>query len=432
MNKKHGQILRCAVGGVLLGGALSAGLLTAGSPPSRQTPTIVSSEKKGQVAVPPGQLPPAVGGIPLAPSARTYGYHEPRWRPFPGQQRYDNYFTQAIGAEPVSPSARRKIEEPTPAAAGFREEEFSLPTLPEMGGPKTLPPINDGPVWPTEPKPTFPAPKQDFLESDKLFPEEPDFDSPGFLPVDFTEKGNLPQNDVIHTLNARGPEQVNQISYEGQKKMRVSDVLDALKSQEGTVEGGYGPSKPQSGDVTLPEMKPSESYEMSDPNQEMEFPPMETRRIPEIAAPENMRYGRPVDSDFSMEYTAPRRNTDIPFGQPPMALEGFCPVTLMHSETWVQGNPRYTVTYQGKTYSLFSQANVQEFYSDPRKYTPIMEGCDPVIMSEQGRKVPGTPDFCIVYEGRLYMFATEDSMNRFYTHADDFRDYALYAEKVMQ
>ena len=465
MSKKHGQILRYTVGGVLLGGVLSAGLLGAGSPPSRQTPTMVSSEKKGEIAVPRYQYPPAVGGMPCAPNARDFGVTETKWREWPNQQRFNNNFPQAIGAAPVTPEAKRKVGEPTPASPGSRED---FGTLPELGlelkpEPSAIPSIRpNSSLWPGDTNiPPIPKPED---TNTPLFPDPPIFDPgqvmpdgslepPQILPTDFLQNEE-PQNGAKHAINHYGPEQVNPASFETQKKRGISvqQVLDGLKNQENEGRSdGYGPTRPEPGATPLPEMKPSESYESADPNQEMEFPPMETRRMPEIQAPENIRYGHPrttgedascavpvpensrygqsVNDDFSA--ASSRRAAEMQFATPPVALEGFCPVTLMRSENWVQGNPRYSVTYQGKTYTLSSQASVQEFYSDPQKYTPIMEGCDPVLFSE-GKKVVGTPDFCIVYEGRLYMFATEDSMNRFYANANDFRDYALYAEKAMQ
>ncbi len=94
------------------------------------------------------------------------------------------------------------------------------------------------------------------------------------------------------------------------------------------------------------------------------------------------------------------------------ALEGFCPVELVRNERWVAGDPRYPAEYRGRIYFLSGPAQQQEFLANPERYVPCHSGIDPVTLLE-GAPRPGQTDYCAVYDGRLYMFSSPDTLARF-------------------
>jgi len=95
-------------------------------------------------------------------------------------------------------------------------------------------------------------------------------------------------------------------------------------------------------------------------------------------------------------------------------LEGFCPVSLIENEEWVEGNEQWSVMHDGITYHLSSAAQVQKFLANPEAYTPVMNGADPVLWAETGEKTQGNADNCIVFEGKLFMFTSEENLNKFF------------------
>ncbi|MDO4629735.1 MAG: hypothetical protein Q4C70_11185, partial [Planctomycetia bacterium] len=97
-----------------------------------------------------------------------------------------------------------------------------------------------------------------------------------------------------------------------------------------------------------------------------------------------------------------------------IGLDGFCPVTLQETESWTEGDAQWSVIHHGVTYYLASAEQVQKFLANPEKYTPVMDGADPVLLTETGVREVGTVDNCVVFEGKLYMFTSETNLNKFF------------------
>ena len=79
---------------------------------------------------------------------------------------------------------------------------------------------------------------------------------------------------------------------------------------------------------------------------------------------------------------------------PPVALQGFCPVELSRVGNWVQGDPRWTVIHQGRTYRLSGNEQRKQFLANPDRFTPANGGNDLVISIDQRRTVPGDLNYC--------------------------------------
>lgn len=147
--------------------------------------------------------------------------------------------------------------------------------------------------------------------------------------------------------------------------------------------------------------------------------PFQTAVIPsDVASAETA--SQPTVQDVLQEssaspFDAPANSTEDQTG-----LEGFCPVTLIEKEEWVEGNAQWSVIHHGITYHLSSAAQVQKFLANPDAYTPVLDGCDPVLFAETGEKKAGTADNCVVYEGKLFMFVSEANLNRFTSNSSTY------------
>ncbi len=98
----------------------------------------------------------------------------------------------------------------------------------------------------------------------------------------------------------------------------------------------------------------------------------------------------------------------------PVCLDGFCPVTLAETEQWVSGDARFGVEHEGHTYLMADETRKQRFLSNPKRYAPVMGGLDPVLAVDENQSAVGETEFCVVYDGRLYMFSTATSLARFH------------------
>jgi YHS domain-containing protein/thiol-disulfide isomerase/thioredoxin len=104
----------------------------------------------------------------------------------------------------------------------------------------------------------------------------------------------------------------------------------------------------------------------------------------------------------------------LPPGSPPLGLDGFCPVTLCEKrDCWVAGDIRWGAIHRGHTYLFAGEAEQKAFLADPDRYAPVLDGNDPVLALERSRAVPGARDHGVFYEGRVYLFASEDTLEVF-------------------
>jgi thioredoxin 1 len=100
-------------------------------------------------------------------------------------------------------------------------------------------------------------------------------------------------------------------------------------------------------------------------------------------------------------------------GNPPLGLEGFCPVQLTDFGRWVPGNPQWGIIHEGRTYLFAGPTERAKFAADPDRYAPVLSGYDVVIAAEKGVLVPGKREFGGWYRGRVYLFASEQTLRQF-------------------
>ena len=104
---------------------------------------------------------------------------------------------------------------------------------------------------------------------------------------------------------------------------------------------------------------------------------------------------------------------EIPPGNPPLAMEGYCPVSLMEKERWVLGNRRWGVRHEGRTYLFAGPEEQRKFLADPDRYAPVSGGRDIVKALEAGQWTDGRRDYGGWFAGRVYLFDSEESFRKF-------------------
>jgi YHS domain-containing protein/thioredoxin-related protein len=105
----------------------------------------------------------------------------------------------------------------------------------------------------------------------------------------------------------------------------------------------------------------------------------------------------------------------IPPGSPPLALEGYCPVTLVESNPrrWQIGDPNIGAIHRGMLYLFATQESQQKFMANPDHYSPVLRGHDPVLALDKNQAVPGRREFGLFSEGRIYLFSSEATLEHF-------------------
>jgi YHS domain-containing protein len=139
---------------------------------------------------------------------------------------------------------------------------------------------------------------------------------------------------------------------------------------------------------------------------------------PENRPPTNAQVnGPPQTAQLGRPVSQPAR--------PTMGLEGYCPVSLMNKQQWVAGNPQIGVTHRGRTYLFAGEAERQMFMADPDRYSPVAEGHDPVL-ALSGQMVPGNRRHGVYFRNRVYLFASDQSLNVFSQDPD------RYAAQILE
>ncbi len=103
-----------------------------------------------------------------------------------------------------------------------------------------------------------------------------------------------------------------------------------------------------------------------------------------------------------------------------LGLDGYCPVTLLRDNKWVAGDPRFGIKHRGRVYLFASQREQDVFYADPDEFSPVLAGLDPVHLTERGEAVEGARAHGVVYRKRVYLFQTEENLQRFWQDPEHF------------
>ncbi|MDR0391765.1 MAG: DUF255 domain-containing protein [Planctomycetaceae bacterium] len=116
----------------------------------------------------------------------------------------------------------------------------------------------------------------------------------------------------------------------------------------------------------------------------------------------------------------------------PLAIEGYCPVVLSKKEEWLPGNPAYYAMYRGQVYRFSSQDAMEEFLKTPLKFAPVAMGEDIVMMIDKNKKICGSRKFGVWFSGRVYLFASQESLNNFIANPEYYANIAQNYEAAFK
>lgn len=97
----------------------------------------------------------------------------------------------------------------------------------------------------------------------------------------------------------------------------------------------------------------------------------------------------------------------------PIALDGYCPVTLVEKRMWRKGKMLHSVTHYGRLF-FFASADAREtFLKYPDHFAPEMLGHDVVQFAEHMHWTRGKREFGVFYQDQIWLFESEDSRRKF-------------------
>ncbi len=95
-----------------------------------------------------------------------------------------------------------------------------------------------------------------------------------------------------------------------------------------------------------------------------------------------------------------------------IALYGYDPVAYFIDKAARPGAAAYELRFAGLTWRFRSEANRAAFTRAPESFVPAFGGYDPVAVGE-GVPLEGNPAFFAISEGKLFLFAREESLAKF-------------------
>ena len=116
-----------------------------------------------------------------------------------------------------------------------------------------------------------------------------------------------------------------------------------------------------------------------------------------------------------------------PPANPLFGLDGFCPVQLVENARWQPGKKAWGAIHRGRTYLFAGPEEQRRFLADPDRYAPVSSGDDVVLLLEQGRSVSGCREHGLQFDGHVYLFAGEGTLEKFRSNPHYYADRALQA-----
>ena len=124
----------------------------------------------------------------------------------------------------------------------------------------------------------------------------------------------------------------------------------------------------------------------------------------------------------AVAYVGHRYAGNLPFSAP-IGLEGYCPVTLCEDQVWQRGNVDYQQVYEGRRYLFVGREQRFRFRANPANFSPVASGIDVVLAVDEKRVVEGKREHGLRYAGKTFLFAAEDSLDKFWNAPDRYADY---------
>ncbi len=97
------------------------------------------------------------------------------------------------------------------------------------------------------------------------------------------------------------------------------------------------------------------------------------------------------------------------------AMGGYCPVSIHEQGTWVLGEARYRVEFDGRNYLMADASGQKLFTANPNRYIPALGGYCVVTELDENRRIPGSIYHAMWHEGenRLFLFASAQQKKAF-------------------
>jgi YHS domain-containing protein/thiol-disulfide isomerase/thioredoxin len=97
----------------------------------------------------------------------------------------------------------------------------------------------------------------------------------------------------------------------------------------------------------------------------------------------------------------------------PSVFGGYCPVSPVTDKKFAKGDSRVRLNYRGYAITFASPRHRAAFLNDPERFWPAIDGFCPVSAVDQSVLQSGELSKALMYQDRIWMFATQEQLERF-------------------
>lgn len=126
------------------------------------------------------------------------------------------------------------------------------------------------------------------------------------------------------------------------------------------------------------------------------------------------------DSEDSTSGKQPEAGNERP------AFRGSCLVSAVEDRQIVPGDAQFQVNYRGHVLYFRSEDHKQRFLAQPGSFWPMMDGCCPMTLLNDNKKVEGELQYAAVFRKRIWLFVSLENMREF------FNDPAAVVEEITE
>jgi thiol-disulfide isomerase/thioredoxin/YHS domain-containing protein len=96
-----------------------------------------------------------------------------------------------------------------------------------------------------------------------------------------------------------------------------------------------------------------------------------------------------------------------------IGMDGYSPVAMHRDRQWIAGKKQFAARHHGISYWMADADELAAFQRDPGRFAPKLLGCDPVVLNETDRAIPGKVRYGAIFDGELFFFTSADSRAKF-------------------
>jgi YHS domain-containing protein/thiol-disulfide isomerase/thioredoxin len=114
----------------------------------------------------------------------------------------------------------------------------------------------------------------------------------------------------------------------------------------------------------------------------------------------------------------------------PLALDGYCPVSMFKRSELIRGADTECCVYNEKRYHFLSSVEKEMFLKNPRRYLPAEEGYCVVTWAEKHSRALGNVELPALFGDYLFLFANDDARQKFLQDPEHYVDATGHAHRI--